>query len=99
MRHEDRLDAQAADEREHLIEARAPRPEHAQRVLDAAGLRSVALLQKVMTPTPDAVHFFRKIDHLKPGRKSAHEVPSRVRRATLHAGRKLNPRLRLANPA
>jgi hypothetical protein len=96
MRDEDRFNTQAADEREHLIQACAASFERAERILDAARLWACALLQKVLPPTADAMHFLGKVHDLKPGRKGAHQIARGRRRSPLHSRGKLDPRLRIA---
>src|SRR6202035_1266642 len=99
MRREHRLDGQTPDELEDLRRAQALALERGDRILHAAGLRPLTVLEQVLAAPPDAVHPFRQVDALEPGGEGAHHVARQRRRAVAHAGRELGARLWLAAAA
>ena len=92
VRGEHRLDGQAADELEHLGGAQAPRLECRDRVLDAAGLRPLAVLEEVVAAAADAMHLLGEVDRLEPGREGAHQVAGQRRRPVAHQRGQLRAR-------
>ena len=81
VRGEHRLDAQAAEQLQHFLQRQARGLERGERVLDAAGLRAVAVLQEVVAAAADAVDLLREIHHLEPGGESADQVAGERRAA------------------
>ena len=56
------------------------------RILDAAGLRALAVLEEIVAAAADAVHLLGEIDHLEPAGKGAHQVARQRRRPAAHPG-------------
>src|ERR1700719_2041818 len=93
MRRERRLDGETPDELEHLRRAQALALQRGDRILHAAVLGPLTVLELVLAAAPDAVHPFRQIDALEPGGEGAHHVARQRRWAPAHTGRKLGARL------
>ena len=96
MRHEDRLDAQRAEQFEHLLQLQPARLEGRDGVLDAAGLRPLAVLQEILASPADAVDLLRQIDRLEPGGERADQVARQRGRTAAHRVAELRLPARLA---
>ena len=96
MRGEYRLDRQTLDEIERLGERPAVRLQSGDCVLDAAGLRPLAVLEEVVAAAPDAMHLLGEIDRLEPGGEGPHQVARQRRRPVAHACGELRPGVALA---
>ena len=76
------------------VRAQALRLERGDRILDAAGLRPLAVLEEVVAPAADAVHLLGEVDRLEPGRERAHQVARQRRRPVAHLRGELGARAR-----
>ncbi len=92
---EHRLDLQLRQDGHDVIQGEPCGLERAERILDAAGLRPAAVLEEVIAPAANAVHLFRQVHHLEPGRKRAHQIACLRGQAAAHPRRKL-PRAGIA---
>ena len=84
MRREHRLDAQAPEQRDDLLERDTVLLQPVKAVVQAAGLRSRVRID-VLPPAPDAVHLFGHVHDLEPGRKGADQLEGFRRWTTLRA--------------
>src|SRR5207244_2921941 len=73
-RREHRLDGETADELEDLRRTQALALQRGDRILHAAGLRPLTVLEQVLAAAPDPVDPFREIDALEPGGEGAHHL-------------------------
>src|SRR5205814_3530240 len=92
MRREHRLDGETADELEDLRRAEALALQRRDRILHAAGLGPLAVLEQILAAAPDAVDPFRQIDALEPGGEGAYHFARQRRRALAYTGRELGAR-------
>ena len=82
MRREYRLDAQAPEQRDDLLERDTVPLQPVKAVVQAPGLRSRVRID-VLPPAPDAVHLFGHVHDLEPGRKGADQLEGFRRWTTL----------------
>ena len=99
MRREHRLDGQTADELEDLRRGEALALQRGDRILHAAGLGPLTVLEQIFAAAPDAVDPFRQIDALEPGGEGAHHFARQRRRALAYTSRELGARLARAGAA
>ncbi len=79
MGDEHRLDAEAAEQLQHLVERQTLCLDLRQRVLDAARLRLAAVGEEVLAATADAMRLLGKIHRLEPRGEGAHQVARQCR--------------------
>ena len=89
VRGEDRLDAQALQQRQHLLERQAGLLELVDGVFHAARLGLGAVAEEILAAPADAVHLLGDVDRLEPHRERALEVARHGRGTTLDARREL----------
>ncbi len=94
-----RFDAQAPEQLDHFRKRQSASFEGAQRVLDPAGLRPLAVSDEVLSAASDAVDLLRQIHRLKPCGESAYQISSERRRTAAKARSQLRRGLRVAVPA
>src|SRR6516225_994887 len=99
VRRQHRLDRERADELEHLLAAQPLGLECGERILDATGLRTLAVLEEIVAAAADAVHLLGEVHDLKPGGEGTHQVARQRGRAVPYAGRELRARLARARAA
>ena len=99
MRREHRLDGQTADELEDLRRGEALALQRGDRILHAAGLGPLTVLEQILAAAPDAVDPFRQIDALEPGGEGAHHFARQRRRALAYTSRELGVRFARAGAA
>jgi hypothetical protein len=85
MGHQHRLDRQRAKQRQHFVQGQSLRLDLGQGILDPAGLRTAAVGKEVLPAPADAMHFFREVYRLEPGRECTDEITRHRRWTTGHA--------------
>src|SRR5580658_8107467 len=91
-----RLYGDTADQLAHVLRVESLRLQSGDRVLDAAGLRTLAVLEEVVPPPSYAVHLLRQVDRLEPHREGAHQLAREPRRPLAHVRGELGASLGIA---
>jgi hypothetical protein len=81
MGREHRLDADPAEQLEHLLEREAPGFQLPEGSFHTTGLRTLAGFDEVAAAAADAMHLLGEVDHAKPGGERPCQIASHLRRA------------------
>ena len=95
VRRKHRLDAEAPEQLDHLLEAVTDRAQPLEALGQAAGLLGTAVVQ-VLAPAAHAVHLLRHVDHLEPGGERADQFGGLLRRPAVGPHDQLHGRFRVA---
>ncbi len=86
MRNEHRLDGEAAQQLQHLVQRKSLGLDLRQRILDAAWLRLAAIGQEVLAAAADTMRLLGQIHRLEPGGEGPHQIARQRRRSARDTG-------------
>ena len=95
VRREHGLDAQAPEQRDHVLEAHAAPSQPGKALVETARLGRAAVVH-VLPAAAHAMHLLRQVDHLEPGRERADQVLGFAGLASLCADDQLHRLVRVA---